>query len=69
MPLNPALLPLLACPACRSSLRPVDNETGLACEVCAEIFPVDQDIPLLMTEEAVLLPDWENGSRRSKTSR
>jgi uncharacterized protein YbaR (Trm112 family) len=59
MPLPPDLLPLLVCPACRTSLRPVDNEPGLACDACAVVFPVEQDIPLLLTEEAVPLPDWE----------
>ena len=64
MPLPPDLLSLLVCPACRNALRPVDDEAGLACGSCAVVFPVDQDIPLLLLEEAVPLTDWENGARR-----
>jgi uncharacterized protein YbaR (Trm112 family) len=62
MPLPPDLLTLLVCPACRQGLRPVDNETGLACDACAVVYPVDRDIPILLTEEAVPLPDWERGA-------
>ena len=68
MLLNPDLLPLLACPACRQPLRPVDNEAGLACEACAAVFPVDRGIALLVMEEAVSRTAWENGERRSPNS-
>ena len=63
MPISPDLLRLLVCPPCRNNLRPVDNESGLACDACAVVFHVDQDIPLLLVEEAVSLPDWKKGVR------
>jgi uncharacterized protein YbaR (Trm112 family) len=67
MPLPPDLLPLLVCPSCRKSLRPADNEDGLICDACAVVFPVEDDIPILLVEEAVPLPDWENGLRGAKS--
>ena len=56
MKLDAALLDILACPSCRSPLR-VD-ETGfdgggaLVCTGCALAYPVRDDIPVLLVDEA-----------------
>lgn len=64
MPLHPEMLSLLVCPSCRAPLRPMDHETGLTCAACAVVYPVSDEIPLLLIEEAVPLADWEHGKRR-----
>ena len=53
MALNPELLDLLACPVCRGELEPVDNESGLECSACGLVFPVRDNIPIMLQEEAV----------------
>jgi uncharacterized protein YbaR (Trm112 family) len=46
------LLEILACPACKSPLR-VEGETEeLACTGCGLIYPVRDDIPVLLVDEA-----------------
>jgi uncharacterized protein YbaR (Trm112 family) len=52
--LAPALLEILACPACHSSLRVDDASNELACTnpACALIYPVRDDIPVLLIDEA-----------------
>ena len=50
MALNPELLALLACPVCRGELEPVDNESGLECPACGLVFPVRDNIPIMLQE-------------------
>jgi uncharacterized protein len=48
------LLDLLACPACHSALRTDDAASELVCtnEACALAYPVRDDIPVLLVDEA-----------------
>jgi uncharacterized protein YbaR (Trm112 family) len=52
--LDPALLEILACPACKSPLRQDDPAGELVCTnaECALAYPVRDDIPVLLVEEA-----------------
>ena len=53
--LDPELRALLCCPACAGELS--DHPEGLRCPACALLFPVVDDIPLLVPEEARPCPD------------
>jgi uncharacterized protein len=48
MNLDPMLLEILACPACHAELR-VDE---LVCTGCGLAYPVRDDIPVLLVDEA-----------------
>jgi uncharacterized protein YbaR (Trm112 family) len=52
--LSPSLLEILACPACHFSLRVDDAASELACTnpECGLIYPVRDDIPVLLVDEA-----------------
>ena len=50
MNLDTALLDIIACPACRSRLEPTDTE--LVCTGCGLAYPVRDDIPVLLVDEA-----------------
>jgi uncharacterized protein YbaR (Trm112 family) len=50
--LDPRLLELLCCPACRTAVRPLPDETGLACDTCHRIYPIVDGIPVMLVEEA-----------------
>ena len=67
MALNPELLALLACPVCREELEPVDNESGLECPACGLVFPVRDNIPIMLQEEAIRKDDWERGQRKKQS--
>ncbi len=54
VPINPELLEILICPACKGSLRPVDEESGLACAGCGRVYPIKDGIPVLIVDEGVL---------------
>ena len=54
MNLAPGLLEILACPNCRSALRADGTADELACTnpACGLVYPVRDDIPVLLVDEA-----------------
>ncbi len=46
------LLEILACPACKSPLRVEGESEELDCTGCGLIYPVRDDIPVLLVDEA-----------------
>jgi len=57
MSVHPELLEILRCPKCRG--RVVEHKTargdGLACEACRVVYPIVDEIPRFLVEEAVPL--------------
>ena len=70
MALSEDLLHILACPKCKGELtarrRAPDEIEGLACAACAVVYPVREDIPIMLIEEAVPGAAWEAGVRSAK---
>ncbi len=52
MKLDPALLEILVCPDCKSALRVDDAASELVCTGCGLAYPVRDDIPVLLVDEA-----------------
>ena len=52
MKLDPSLLEILACPNCRADLRVDEAASELVCTGCGYAYPVRDDIPVLLVEEA-----------------
>jgi uncharacterized protein YbaR (Trm112 family) len=50
--LDPALLDILACPNCRAELRVDDAASELVCTGCGYAYPVRDNIPVLLVDEA-----------------
>jgi uncharacterized protein len=52
--LDPQLLEILACPQCHASLRADDEAQELVCtsDTCGLAFPVRDEIPVLLIDEA-----------------
>ena len=52
--LSPDLLNILACPVCKGELLLSGNESGqeLICQPCGLAFPVKNDIPVLLADQA-----------------
>ena len=58
MALNTELLGLLACPKCRGALQLLPGQDGLLCAPCAVVYPVREDIPVMLADEAVPQAKW-----------
>ena len=52
MKLDPSLLEILACPDCKAPLRADDAASELVCTGCGLAYPVRDDIPVLLVDEA-----------------
>jgi uncharacterized protein YbaR (Trm112 family) len=66
--LNPELLSILACPTCKGEVTRSGADEGLACPACGVVYPVRDDIPIMLVEEAVPQAKWEAGVRSAKES-
>jgi uncharacterized protein len=54
MPVDPGLLEILVCPACKKSVRLVNNGAGLKCDACHRVYPIKDDIPVMLIDEATV---------------
>ena len=52
MNLNPALLEIIVCPDCHGKLAQDDEAQELVCTSCGLAYPVRDDIPVLLVDEA-----------------
>jgi uncharacterized protein len=50
------LLDILVCPACRKPLVLKENRQALKCEGCHRVYPIKDEIPVLLVDEAVIDP-------------
>jgi hypothetical protein len=52
MAVNPELLKILVCPLCKASLTLVRDGGGLKCSECHRVYPIRDDIPVMLVSEA-----------------
>ncbi len=52
MTLKPELLEILACPQCKGEVRLDEERNGIVCEKCRLVYPVQDDIPVMLIDEA-----------------
>lgn len=46
------LLDILVCPLCKTPVKFTDDKAGLKCGTCHRVYPVRDDIPVMLVEEA-----------------
>lgn len=51
------LMELLACPQCKGTVRLLEDERGIVCAACRLLYPVRDDIPVMLIDEAQPLKD------------
>lgn len=55
MAISRELLEILACPKCKGEVRMTPAEDGLVCDACQLLYPIKDDIPVMLIDEAVRL--------------
>lgn len=55
MAVDKELLDILACPKCKGKLKLNDKKDGLVCEKCRIQYPIKDDIPVMLIDEATPL--------------
>jgi uncharacterized protein YbaR (Trm112 family) len=57
MALDPLLLEILACPQCKADVKLTADDQGLKCVKCCRVYPIKDDIPVMLIDEATIEPD------------
>ena len=52
MAIDKELLEILACPRCKGDLSLTEGQDGLICEACRLKYPIRDDIPVMLIDEA-----------------
>jgi uncharacterized protein len=52
MSLAPELLEILVCPKCKGELEYRPEESVLVCHQCKLVYPIEDDIPIMLIDEA-----------------
>jgi len=48
------LMEILVCPACKKPLSQKEDGSSLKCSECRRVYPVRDDIPILLVDEATI---------------
>jgi uncharacterized protein YbaR (Trm112 family) len=57
MPIPKELLDILVCPVCKAPVTLLADGSGLKCGTCRRVYPVRDDIPVMLPEEAKVAPE------------
>lgn len=54
MAVSEELLEILACPACKAQVEVKPDGSALKCVECKRVYPIRDDIPVMLIEEATI---------------
>jgi len=54
MAISEDLLEILACPACKAKVELKPDGSGLKCVKCRRVYPIRDDIPVMLVDEATI---------------
>lgn len=52
MAISKELLEILVCPLCKATVELTAGGTGLKCVQCKRVYPIRDDIPVMLIDEA-----------------
>jgi uncharacterized protein len=52
MPVSKELLEILVCPLCKATVEVKPDGSGLKCVECRRVYPIRDDIPVMLVDEA-----------------
>ena len=56
MSISQELLEILACPECKAKVEIKPDGSGLKCVGCYRVYPIKDDIPVMLIDEATIEP-------------
>ncbi len=60
MPISQELLEILVCPACRADVELRPDQSALKCVSCHRVYPIRDDIPVMLIDEATIEPPTDD---------
>jgi len=65
MAVDAELLDILACPDCKTPVVLVHDGTALKCKSCHRVYPIKDDIPVMLIDEATVELDAVSSAEAS----
>ena len=62
MAISEQLLEILVCPACRAKVKLKTDGSGLKCVECKRVYPIRDDIPVMLIDEAKIEDEQPAGN-------
>jgi uncharacterized protein YbaR (Trm112 family) len=56
MAVDQVLLDILVCPVCKAKVLLSPDGSGLKCVECKRVYPVRDDIPIMLKDQATIEP-------------
>ncbi len=56
MGIDPELLEIPACPRCKTPVVLVHDDPALKCKECHRVYPIKDDIPVMLIDESTIEP-------------
>jgi uncharacterized protein len=56
MAVSQELLDILVCPLCKAPVKLTPDGKGLKCAECRRVYPIRDDIPVMLVDEAKIEP-------------
>ena len=50
------ILEILVCPVCKGKVVMKEDESGLKCVECRRVYPIRDNIPVMLKDEATIEP-------------
>jgi hypothetical protein len=50
-------LDILVCPVCKTQVELLADESGLKCASCRRVYPIRDEIPVMLPEEATIVEE------------
>ena len=57
MAISQDLLDILVCPLCKTLVIFTPDNSGLKCQTCKRVYPVRDEIPVMLPEEAKIVSE------------
>jgi uncharacterized protein len=57
MAISQELLDILVCPLCKEPVTLTPDGAGLKCGKCRRVYPIEDDIPVMLVDEARIDPE------------
>jgi len=57
MTITQELLDILVCPVCKTPVKLTPDTAGLKCATCRRVYPIRDDIPVMLVDEATVAPE------------
>ena len=67
MAISQDLLEILACPACKAKVEMKPDGSGLKCVACHRLYPIRDDIPVMLIDEATIEVEVEDGNKAEQS--